>query len=176
MGLLSKLLGATVDRTLEQTVKKAVNGAVSSALNAAVKQNTQSDANAAAHSQQTFRQAETEPSGFSWGPTMPSEENQYNYPGSFLEYFAHVFREDFPVYRVTHEEAAKRRATVFTFWTAAGSKALVVELMPESSEAKKLRKECAAMGIPYLRFYYDHEGWWNTRAYVDRRVRDALGR
>jgi len=173
MGLLSKILGATVDRTIEQTVKKAVNGAVSGALNAAMKQNAQAAA-AAAPAQQSTRREETEPSGFSWGPALPGEENQYNYPGSYVEYFAHVFREDFPEYRVTHEQAAKRKATVFTFWSAAGSKALVVELMPESSEAKKLRNECANLGIPYLRFYYDHEGWWNTRAYVDQRVRGAL--
>ena len=174
MGFLSKILGATVDRTIEQTVKKAVNGAVSSALNAAMKQNTQPSPGAAGSSRQTDRQAETEPAGFSWGPMMPDEENQYNYPGSYVEYFAHVFREDFPGYRVTHEQPAKRRATVFTFWSAAGAKALVVELLPESSEAKKLRNECRAMDIPYLRFYYDHEGWWNTRAYVDQRVRGAL--
>ena len=27
----------------------------------------------------------------------------------------------------------------------------------------------------YLRFYIDYEGWWNTRAYVDDRVKKALG-
>ena len=29
-------------------------------------------------------------------------------------------------------------------------------------------------GLPYLRFYFDHEGWWNTRAYVTKRVAEAL--
>ena len=31
-----------------------------------------------------------------------------------------------------------------------------------------------AQGIPYLRFYYNHEGWWNTRSYVTRRIANAL--
>ena len=175
MSLLSKLIGAAVDKKLEQTVKSAVNGAVSSALNAATKIPTQQSRPVSAPSSvQRAAQPAEEASGFSWGPTMPEEENQYNYPGSYVDYFAHVFREDFPEYRVTHEEAAKRRATVFTFWTPSGSRALVVELMTENSEAKKFRKECAAQGLPYLRFYYDHEGWWNTRAYVTERVRAAL--
>ena len=51
---------------------------------------------------------------------------------------------------------------------------VVVPILPDSSETKKLRRECQAQGVPYLRFYYDHEGWWNTRSYVTRRTRDAL--
>ena len=105
---------------------------------------------------------------------MPAEECQFNYPGSYGDYFAHVFREDFPEYRATREEVRGGRITVFTLWSPAGGKALVVELMPDSSETRKLRKDCAAQGIPYLRFYYDHEGWWNTRTYVSQRVRSAL--
>ena len=33
----------------------------------------------------------------------------------------------------------------------------------------------SAQGIPYIRFYYDHEGWWNTKSYVIRRTSEALG-
>ena len=106
------------------------------------------------------------------GRSIPPGDNQFNYPGSYVDYFAHVFREDFPEYRVTHEQ--RKRSTVFTFLSPDGRQALTAEIMPDSSEAKKLRRECAAMGIPYVRFYYDHEGWWNTRAYVNDRVRNAL--
>ena len=52
---------------------------------------------------------------------------------------------------------------------------LVVEIKSENSEAQWLRNACAAERTPYLRFYYNHDGWWNTREYVDTRVRQALG-
>ena len=47
--------------------------------------------------------------------------------------------------------------------------------MSENSEANKLRASCRAQGLPYVRFYYDHDGWWNTRSYVAGRTRAALG-
>ena len=172
MSLLSKLLGAAVDKKLEQTVKNAVSGAVNSALNTAAKQPVRSQTASRPAPAQQPAYEEPAPSGFSWGPVMPAEENQFNYPGSYVDYFAHVFREDFPEYRVTHEQ--RKRSTVFTFLSPDGRQALTAEIMQDSSEAKKLRRECAAMGIPYVRFYYDHEGWWNTRAYVNQRVRNAL--
>ena len=113
-------------------------------------------------------------SGDSWGGAMPPEENQYSFNGSYVEYFDKVFREEFPSYRIEHAPAPKgRRATIFTFYNAQG-KALVVELMSENSVARMLRQECAAENIPYLRFYYDHQGWWNTRSYVVRRTLAAL--
>ena len=110
------------------------------------------------------------------GDTMPPEENQYSFAGSYVDYFDHVFREEYPSYRITHEPARGRQATIFTFTDPAGGTALVVELLRETSRAKKLRADCAAAGIPYLRFYYNHAGWWNTRSYVVRRVNTALGR
>ena len=55
-----------------------------------------------------------------------------------------------------------------------GQKALVVELLSRSSAAAKLRRDCQREGIPYLRYYYDYEGWWNTRSYVTRRTAQAL--
>lgn len=113
-------------------------------------------------------------SGFSWGENMPSEENQFNYPGTYVEYFRHVFSEDFPSYRLTDESVRKGRATVITLWNGE-QKALVVELMSETSSAEKIRYSCQKEGIPYLRFYYNHHGWWNTRAYVVSRTRNALG-
>ena len=114
------------------------------------------------------------PSGDSWGPTMPNEPNQFNFAGSYLDYFTGIFQTEFPEYRVSRAVGTSAKpVTVFTFWNG-NTKALVVELMPQSSAAKKLRRECAQLGIPYLRYYYDHEGWWNTRSYVIRRTKAAL--
>ena len=113
------------------------------------------------------------PSGFSWGPVMPDEENQYNYNGTYKEYFDDVFRSEFPGYMIESADANHGRTTVFTFWDG-GKKALVVELISRKSSVYKLRSDCKAMGIPYLRFYYDYHGWWNTRGYVKQRTHNAL--
>ena len=113
-------------------------------------------------------------SGFSWGPTMPDEENQYNFPGTYVEYFDKVFTENFPGYEIRSEAAYNGRATNFYF-TKDGSLALVVELLTEKSAVTALRKRCKANGVPYLRFYYDHPHWWNTKAYVLDRTERALG-
>lgn len=178
MSLLSKILGAAVDKKLEKTVKSAVSGAVGnavrSAVNSAVQSRPAGGESVPVSQPQPEARGEEGPSGFSWGPTIPAEENQFNYPGDYVAYFTHVFREDFPEYRVTHEKTGRGNAAVFTFWSPAGGKSLVAEILPESSETKKLRKECAAMAIPYVRFYHNHDGWWNTRAYVTQRVRNAL--
>ena len=113
-------------------------------------------------------------SGDSWGPEMPEEENQFNYDGTYLEYFTEIFKTEFADYTLEIETSeARKPVTVFTFWDGF-KKALVVELMPQSSAAQKQRKVCAAEGTPYLRYYYDHDGWWNTRSYVIRRTRAAL--
>lgn len=112
-------------------------------------------------------------SGFSWGPYMPAEENQYNYPGSWREYFTHVFCEDFPGYVIRYDDVPRRNAGVFTF-ELGGRTELVVELLSETSSLNRLRDTCRREGIPYLRFYYNHDGWWNTRSYVVSRVRAAL--
>ena len=148
--------------------------------------------------------------GNSWGERMPSEENQFSYPGPYYEYFARIFREEFPLYRVEEEaekqplpanyqwirrlgsnilkplppgspnrnrseEEARPIRTTYTFWSGR-IKALIVELMSESRPNNSLRDDCSRLGIPYLRFYYDHHGWWNTRSYVVERVRKALRR
>ena len=55
-----------------------------------------------------------------------------------------------------------------------GAPRLVVELMTEKSEANKFRRDTQRRGIPYVRFYFDHSGWWNTRSYVNERVSGAL--
>ena len=104
---------------------------------------------------------------------MPAEENQFNYPGTYIEYFDHVFKTEFPEYRITCEQP-KYDGTLFIFWQGP-QRALVVELLPQHSAAAKLRKDCLSSGIPYLRYYYDHDGWWNTYSYVRDRTRAALG-
>ena len=109
-----------------------------------------------------------------WGDIMPAEENQYSFSGSYVEYFNKVFSEEFPSYQISYAPAENgRAATIFTF-TNAGRTALIVELMSDRSSVRKLRNQCWNEGIPYLRFYYDHPGWWNARSYVAGRVRSAL--
>ena len=105
---------------------------------------------------------------------MPAEENQFNYHGTYLQYFEEIFRSEFAAYDVSRETVSDGKRHIFTF-TSGGRKALVVELMPQSSASRKLRENCRRDGTPYLRYYYDHEGWWNTRSYVTERTRKALG-
>ena len=109
-----------------------------------------------------------------WYETVPAEENQYNYHGSWKEYFRHIFEEDFPDFRIFDEANRGGRGIVFWF-VKDGAKKLAVEVISEKSSVYAFRQECRRSGMPYLRFYYDHKGWWNTRSYIDRRVREALG-
>ena len=181
MGLLSKLLGDEGSKQLGKLVKNVVDEAEKAARQAGVnldqvvsdaKQRAQSQAQS--QSQQSApAQREPSPSGFSWGDEMPPEENQYNFAGPYTAYFEMIFREDFPGYRVDRGQGSHTRTTVYTLWQGV-SKALVVEVMTQDSEAKKLRQDCAKAGVPYVRFYHDHDGWWNTREYVVSRVRAAL--
>ena len=113
------------------------------------------------------------PDGRSWGEIMPEEENQFSFNGSYRLYFEQIFRSEFPQYRL-EEQYIDGNRTVYTFWSGS-RKALVVELMSQRCEAKKLRRTCGEQGIPYLRYYFDHEGWWNTRSYVVNRTKKALG-
>ena len=179
MSFLSKLLGNNADaKAALDRVKGAVQGAVNEAntLLNDVQHNAQRPAQQPAQQQYApQRPAEQPASGFSWGEEMPAEENQYNYPGTYIEYFRHVFQEDFAEYAVTMEPGLNDRSPLFVFHSA-GRRALVVELKSEGSSAQRIRKDCAANGVPYLRFYYDHDGWWNTRAYLRARVSAALNR
>ena len=114
------------------------------------------------------------PAGQSWGELMPAEENQYSYNGGYMAYFSDIFAKDFPEYQVTREKCGYSvKGFMYTF-TKDGAKKLVVEVLSDHSASKKVRKDCEKCGIPYLRFYYDHEGWWNTRSYVTGRVKEAL--
>ncbi len=173
MSLLSKLLGdskkelAPVLDALKEAAQKA---GVDSLL---------SEAAAARPARDEAREEEkpwSQPArnGFSWGEDMPAEENQYSFKGDYLAYFDMVFSQEFPQFRITRETAAKGKTTVYSFWQGE-RQALVAEIMSERSEANKLRNTCRARGIPYVRFYHDHSGWWNTRSYVASRTRAALG-
>lgn len=118
---------------------------------------------------------EETPIGRSWGERMPNEPNQYNYPGSYRQYFEDIFRTEFAAYRaVRSENPLTSRASSYTFYNG-DSPVLVVELLSRKCEANKVRKNCRKSGTPYLRFYYDYEGWWNARSYVVRRMREAIG-
>ena len=173
MGLLSKLFGKTEED------KKALD-LFENLLKAG---NENSSKPSAAPAEEAPRAEETKPesaepalgpAGCSWGELMPDEPNQYNFKGTWQEYFEDIFNTEFAAYRWEREEPKDgRRRLVYTFYAAAG-KALIVEVMPSASEAKKLRERCGKEGTPYLRYYYDYEGWWNTRSYVVERTRNAL--
>lgn len=105
---------------------------------------------------------------------VPAGDNQYNFKGSYREYFANIFREEFPSYEVRQSDANGGKVTLFAFYRD-GRQVLLVELMSDRSEANKRRCDTQAAGIAYLRFYYDHPGWWNERSYVVSRVGKVLG-
>jgi len=176
MSLLSKLFGG--DKDAEKAAKDLLNSLFSAAnASNSVKKTagTPEERDDTAPAAQPDRCDDDDPSGFSWGEKMPAEENQYNFGGTFEQYFEHVFAEDFPSYgyEKSYIDDYGKHRVVYTF-ISGGAKALIVELMPEKSSASKFRNECIKAGVPYLRFYYDHDGWWNTRAYVVERIRGAL--
>ena len=182
MGLFDKLFGASGNDVLNKlkdvagTVAKEAEGVINSAANSIANSTAQSasaNASPVAGASPATANSYAE-SGFSWGPEMPDEPNQFNYPGTYDAYFSAVFAEAFPEYRVSGESVRKGRATVFTLWKD-DVKALVVEVMSETSSAESIRYGCAKEHVPYLRFYYNHPGWWNTKAYVIQRTRTALG-
>ncbi|MBQ7058721.1 MAG: hypothetical protein IJM83_05395 [Firmicutes bacterium] len=175
MGLFKKIFGGDQNISLEGLAKNLTNAAekVVSKIESYGSDNTSSKPADSFGGYTAPAYEEPEQSGFSWGNRMPAEENQYNYPGNYVQYFAHIFAEDFPAYQAASEKDPKSSATIFTLYQA-GRKALVVELKSESSESNRIRRACQMEGTPYLRFYYDHDGWWNTREYVVTRVRSAL--
>lgn len=129
--------------------------------------------------QQQFADAsnlEETPLGRSWGEKMPDEPNQFNYPGTYLEYFEDIFHREFSAYRVTKQGNDRSgRTTVYTLWQGEQT-SLVVEILSQHCDVRRLRADCERGGTPYLRFYYDHEGWWNARSYVVSRIEKALNR
>ena len=168
MGILDKLFGGDkkAEKTASDFLKKLAD------LAGTEKKPQQTSQKPSEPVRQSRPEKPAEPEDLGPWETVPEEECQYNFKGSYIEYFEHVFREDFPEYRAEYERPDGRR-TVFTLYRG-GAKALIVELLTEKSAVKKLRTQCRNEGIPYVRFYYDHEGWWNTRTYVKERVKAAL--
>ena len=170
MSLLSKLLGgkkpslSDVVELFQEKEQKPASSPVSHSYNARPEP------------AYTVEMGEETPIGRSWGERMPNEPNQYNYPGSYREYFEDIFSREFAAYRTVRSENPRTdKASSYTFF--AGDKpALVVELLSRSCDAKQIREGCRRSGTPYLRFYYDYEGWWNARSYVVNRMNKALGR
>ena len=165
MSFLSKLFGG--DKDAEKAAKDLLSKLFENASSKKPDASTEQEPAPAA--------AESKPEQSEAPCGVPEEENQYNYNGTYEQYFEHVFASDFPAYRFEKsyiDDYGKHRV-IYTFFSGA-AKSLVIELMTESSEAVKFRNDCVKSGVPYLRFYYDHEGWWNTRSYVSERIRGAL--
>ena len=177
MGLFSKLFGSNENA---EKAKSTLEGLLKSVAGAVEKSKTEKPAEKPASSGMTVggssipvQARPASPSGESWGEEMPAEPNQFNSGLRFDQYFEEIFRTEFSDYSVQRGDFQDGRRVVFTFMKN-GRKALVVELLNQQSSAVKLRKTCLGEGTPYLRYYYDHEGWWNTRAYVIKRTRAAL--
>ena len=171
MGFLSKLFGG--DKEAEKTAKDILNGLFGA-------QNNKEDAPAKpaegaddSEPDATSSQTAKADGEYSFYDNVPDEENQYNFNGPFTAYFENIFNNDFSEYRYEKGNADSMKRVPYTFYSG-GQKVLVVELY--AGESKKLKKECAKANVPYLRFYHDHDGWWNTRKYVVERMRKALGR
>ena len=176
MSFLSKLFGDSKEgkdalKFLETLLKEKEKEKAKQKENAAKNQEPQTTAPAP---QPTYDDIDEDgPSGFSYGPRMPEEPNQYNYDGPYLQYFQSVYAEEFPALR--QELIHKDDSWSYIINMYDGDRlALVAELLSRKSSAKKLKKDCKANGIPYVRFYYDYHGWWNTREYVVTRSREAM--
>ena len=173
MGLFSKLLG-DVNRQLARTAANEIVKNVQQRANTPQPAQQQNPSQPYAQPQpQAAAPEELGPSGFSWGPTMPAEENQYSYKGSYIDYFMNIFRAEFPQYQITCKPSENMQYVLITF-NAANRTALVVELLSRTSSVTKMRNNCRKTGTPYLRYYHNVEGWWNTRSYVITRTRIAL--
>ncbi len=131
----------------------------------------------------------------SCGEEMPSELNQYNYNGSPQAYFLEVLTEAFPEYTVRKDEIFYQSpmqlvldyggkyhresgpSTPAYLYTVRDDETvlLAVEVLSLYSKSRKTnRHSFEGQGIPYIRFYYDADGWWNTKSYVTQRAILAL--
>ena len=171
MGLLGKLFG---DDDIEKKAKGFFDDLVKSVQNPP--QNNAAPSQPAAQSYSAPVQSASPAqgaSGFSWGDTMPDEENQFNSGLSYHEYFEKIYKEEFSDYDVSKEIKPSGKGCEFTF-TKDGRVALKVEVISRSSNPYKVRNDCRKAGIGYTRFYHDNHGWWNTRRYVIERTGNAI--
>ena len=163
MSLLSKLLGKKAAEVAKNVLRGIPND-----------NDSRPAPRPAAQPQPAYTpEPEPSPSGFSWGERMPDEPNQYNFNGTPRQYFEQIYRAEFPGYSLAVATPKGPNYTVFTFYQG-DRKALVVELLSKNGGSTKMRTQCRMSGVPYLRFYYNHYGWWNTRAYVVTRTRNTL--
>ena len=174
MGLFSKFFQSANDaEKAEKMMRDLFGGAKNNNNNQNVQQQPVRQRQSAPAPVPQQRPASNAPSGFSWGEDMPDEENQYNFNGTYKQYFDSIFLTEFREYQIMCDTAKYTGMPVYTF-VKNGRRALVVELMKSSSNARKLRNDCKKSGIPYLRYYIDYDGWWNTKKYVITRTRNAL--
>ena len=119
------------------------------------------------------------PFGISWGEQMPQEENQFNSGKPYDQYFYDIYTENFPTYRITCESfrSYDYECTRITFYNGEIEELDVIIRSDKDPDDVDwpTRHRCKCNGIPFLRFYYDHDGWWNTKKYVLNRTRNALG-
>ena len=66
---------------------------------------------------------------------MPAEENQYNFDGTYIQYFKSIFDSEFSQYSIDCSTDKRSGSTVFTFFSGS-EKQLVVEILSEQSRAK----------------------------------------
>lgn len=180
MGFLSKLLNG--DKDAEKTAKDFINNIFSdnstqnntnsgTYLNGKPMNNSSSGRDS--YESDMDDSYDETPNHLSYGKKKPTEENQYNYHGNYIEYFESIFNSEFSNYRYEKETVNKTNNTSYTFYLD-NDKKLVVELFSQNSSANTLRRECETNKIPYLRFYYNHKGWWNTKSYVINRMKMYL--
>ncbi|MBO4839149.1 MAG: hypothetical protein J5493_07275 [Lachnospiraceae bacterium] len=191
MGLLSKFLKKVANETAEDLSSKEakkIGSFFSEKISEIVDQGKKADQELAAHQQsasssvseavheavnEAAEEGEVTIPGNSWGPTMPLEECQFNFPGPYTAYFEKILGEEFSAFRLNKEMIPSGRGAVYTLLDGE-KRALVLEVLNSSSVRNKLRKTCRMSGTPYVRLYHDHDGWWNTRAYVVERCRKAM--
>ena len=170
MGLFSKLFGGDIEA--EKAAKDILSGlfGAQNLKDQDGPKNDKDEADKPAEQTASYSGDESD-SGLSWYDKIPEEENQYNYNGPFTDYFENIFNTEFAAYRFEKQNIRDGWRFAYTFYSGA-AKVIVVELY--TGDSKKLKKKCAREGIPYLRFYYNHAGWWNTRSYVVERMRTVL--
>ena len=174
MGILSKLFGGNKDaENKAMELLKALADAKAEEKKKAPEQK-QEEAPKPQQAAAPEPEEDPGPSGFSWGERMPAEENQYNYKGTWQEYFEHIFRDDFPQYQYSADYRPGGKRVVYTL-SSGGATVCIVEVMHAGSDSKKLRERCRNNGVPYTRFYHNYDGWWNTREYVVTRINQAIG-
>ena len=129
------------------------------------------------------------------GDIVPDEPNQYNYKGEPKNFFLEVLTAAFPEYTVRMHDASYptrpswergpfgsyrqipgKPVPAYIFTVQDGSEVkLAVELLSQASKNRKNnRKTFEEQHIPFTRFYYDVDGWWNTKSYIRERAYAAI--